>query len=104
MSCEVKQEEEAAGWGVMKRTQDAEVRLEKHTMFTHQREAGSLPTIPLFSPLQLHQCPSACFIRAAFPMTDSGVYWCETGLGETSDTVNITVSGEQEPRSHGAAG
>lgn len=69
---------------------------ETHFMFTHQREVGLLPTISLFSLLQLHQCPSACFIRAAFPITDSGVYWCETGLGETSDTVNITVSGERE--------
>lgn len=62
VSCE--EEEEEAGWRVMKRTMDGEVR----------------------------PCPSSCNITAAFPATDSGAYWCETGPGETSNTVNITVT------------
>lgn len=96
VSCEVTREEEAVGWGVMKRTQDAEVRLEvRLDAYTSQRRWFVTHNSP-FSLLQLHHCPSACFIRAAFPVTDSGVYWCETGLGETSESVNITVSGEQE--------
>ncbi|XP_044040158.1 basement membrane-specific heparan sulfate proteoglycan core protein-like isoform X1 [Siniperca chuatsi] len=62
------EEEELTGWRVMKRMKDGEVR----------------------------PCPSSCSITAAFPATDSGVYWCETGLGETSNTVNITVTGRLE--------
>ncbi|XP_074479623.1 low affinity immunoglobulin gamma Fc region receptor II-a-like isoform X2 [Sebastes fasciatus] len=66
VSCEEEEqrEEEEAGWRVMKRTEDGEVR----------------------------PCPSSCFITAAFPATDSGEYWCETGPGATSNTVNITVT------------
>lgn len=67
----------------------------RNTLLTHQREVGLFPTA-LLSVLQLHPYPSACFVRAAFPVTDSGVYWCETGPGQTSGAVNITVSGEQE--------
>ncbi|KAI3376038.1 hypothetical protein L3Q82_016571 [Scortum barcoo] len=58
------EEEEMAEWRVMKRTEDGEVG----------------------------PCPSSCSITAAYPATDSGVYWCETGPGETSNTVNITVT------------
>ncbi|XP_049423598.1 Fc receptor-like B isoform X5 [Epinephelus fuscoguttatus] len=66
VSCEGEEqsEEEVAGWRVMKRTEDGEVR----------------------------PCPSSCSITAAFPATDSGVYWCETGRGETSNSVNISVT------------
>ncbi|XP_078020079.1 uncharacterized protein LOC144459634 isoform X2 [Epinephelus lanceolatus] len=68
VSCEGEEqsEEEVAGWRVMKRTEDEEVR----------------------------PCPSSCSITAAFPATDSGVYWCETGRGETSDSVNISVTAD----------
>ncbi|XP_039996759.1 low affinity immunoglobulin gamma Fc region receptor II-c-like isoform X2 [Xiphias gladius] len=58
------EEEERAGWRVMKKTKNREV----------------LP------------CPFSCFISAAFPCTHSGVYWCETGPGTTTDTVNIVVT------------
>ncbi|XP_078020075.1 uncharacterized protein LOC144459633 isoform X2 [Epinephelus lanceolatus] len=68
VSCEGEEqsEEEVAGWRVMKRTEDGEVR----------------------------PCPSSCSITAAFPATDSGVYWCETGRGETSNSVNISVTAD----------
>ncbi|XP_029696650.1 uncharacterized protein [Takifugu rubripes] len=58
------QEQEVTGWTVMKRTKDGEVR----------------------------PCPASCVIIGAFPATDSGAYWCESGAGETSQTVNITVT------------
>nr|XP_046237055.1 uncharacterized protein LOC124054744 isoform X2 [Scatophagus argus] len=71
VSCEEDEEDEGrreedgpAGWRVMRRTRDGEV----------------------------HPCPLSCSISAAFPATDSGVYWCQTELGETSGGVNITVS------------
>ncbi|KAM4536727.1 low affinity immunoglobulin gamma Fc region receptor III-A-like [Odontesthes bonariensis] len=57
-------EEGVAGWRVMKRMTDREV----------------------------HPCQHPCTIRDAFPVTDSGEYWCETGLGATSSNVNITVT------------
>ncbi|XP_078020076.1 uncharacterized protein LOC144459633 isoform X3 [Epinephelus lanceolatus] len=41
---------------------------------------------------EVRPCPSSCSITAAFPATDSGVYWCETGRGETSNSVNISVT------------
>ncbi|KAM3591099.1 uncharacterized protein V6R79_022379 [Siganus canaliculatus] len=59
------EEAEGAGWRVMKRMTDGEV----------------------------FPCPSSCLISAAFPSTDTGEYWCQTGPGETSNTVNITVTG-----------
>ncbi|XP_038588254.1 low affinity immunoglobulin gamma Fc region receptor III-like isoform X2 [Micropterus salmoides] len=62
VSCE--EEEQTTKWSVMKMTEDREV----------------------------HQYPSSCSIIAAFPTTDTGQYWCKTGLGETSDPVNITVT------------
>ncbi|XP_076581120.1 uncharacterized protein LOC143317065 [Chaetodon auriga] len=70
VSCEEEEqreeeEEELTGWRVLKRMEDGEVQ----------------------------PCPHSCSIYTAFPATDSGVYWCESGLGETSDTINITVTG-----------
>ncbi|XP_026180331.1 low affinity immunoglobulin gamma Fc region receptor II-a-like isoform X2 [Mastacembelus armatus] len=62
--CEGGEQQEEENWRVVKRTEDGEVR----------------------------PCPPPCSVTAAFPATDSGVYWCETGLGETSNTVNITVT------------
>ncbi|KAM6894273.1 Fc receptor-like protein 5 [Lycodopsis pacificus] len=35
---------------------------------------------------------SRCFINGLHQL-DTGVYWCEFGAGECSDTVNITVTG-----------
>uniref|UniRef100_UPI003AABFEBF low affinity immunoglobulin gamma Fc region receptor III-A-like n=1 Tax=Centroberyx gerrardi TaxID=166262 RepID=UPI003AABFEBF len=70
LSCEEEEEqreeeEESAAWRVMKRMEDGEVE----------------------------SCRSStCSITDAYPSTDSGVYWCETGLGETSNSVNITVT------------
>ncbi|XP_067378820.1 high affinity immunoglobulin gamma Fc receptor I-like [Channa argus] len=66
LSCEEEEQEgeEADGWTVMKKMQDGEVI----------------------------KCTSPCSITAAFPATDSGVYWCEAGLEATSKTVNITVT------------
>ncbi|XP_071391195.1 low affinity immunoglobulin gamma Fc region receptor III-A-like isoform X2 [Centroberyx affinis] len=70
LSCEEEEEqreeeESSAAWTVMKRMEDGEVE----------------------------SCPSSsCSIMDAYPSTDSGVYWCETGLGETSNSVNITVT------------
>ncbi|XP_071315744.1 Fc receptor-like protein 5 isoform X2 [Trachinotus anak] len=61
---EQREEEEGEEWRVMKRMTDGEVR----------------------------PCPSSCSITHAFPATDSGVYWCENGLGTTGNTVNITVT------------
>ncbi|XP_034021055.1 low affinity immunoglobulin gamma Fc region receptor II-a-like [Thalassophryne amazonica] len=64
VSCEEEDEEESVGWTVMKKMEDGEVR----------------------------PCLSLCSITAAFPTTDSGLYWCETGLGLTSDAVIINVT------------
>ncbi|KAM9717522.1 low affinity immunoglobulin gamma Fc region receptor III-A-like [Menidia menidia] len=58
-------EGEPVGWTVMKRTVDGEV----------------------------HPCLPPCSVQAAFPSTDSGEHWCESGLGEKSNRVNITVTG-----------
>lgn len=56
-----------------------------------------LDVLPSFvthsSSLQVHPCPASCVVIGAFPATDSGAYWCETGAGQTSQTVNITVTG-----------
>ncbi|XP_053715860.1 uncharacterized protein LOC128755834 isoform X2 [Synchiropus splendidus] len=41
---------------------------------------------------KFHVCPAPCLIPSAFPATDSGVYWCDTGLQQTSCSVNITVT------------
>lgn len=49
------------------------------------------------SSLQVRPCPASCVINGAFPATDSGAYWCESGAGETSSTVNITVTGTTKP-------
>ncbi|XP_041821255.1 Fc receptor-like protein 5 [Chelmon rostratus] len=67
VSCnkEGEEEEEMTGWRVMKSMEDGEVQ----------------------------SCPPPCSISTAFPATDSGSYWCETARGETSNTVNITVTG-----------
>ncbi|XP_051251153.1 uncharacterized protein LOC127360712 isoform X4 [Dicentrarchus labrax] len=35
---------------------------------------------------------SHCIIRSVY-VEDSGEYWCETGDGKKSDTVNVTVTG-----------
>ncbi|XP_072232074.1 low affinity immunoglobulin gamma Fc region receptor II-a-like isoform X2 [Leuresthes tenuis] len=65
VSCDGENGKEAvAGWRVMKRMTDREV----------------------------HPCQQPCTIRDAFPVTDSGEYWCESGLGATSSNVNITVT------------
>ncbi|XP_044198112.1 low affinity immunoglobulin gamma Fc region receptor II-a-like [Thunnus albacares] len=58
------EEEEMTEWRVMKRMEDGEV----------------------------HPCPLSCSVIAAFPATDSGVYWCETGVGASSSAINITVT------------
>ncbi|XP_023286634.1 low affinity immunoglobulin gamma Fc region receptor II-b-like [Seriola lalandi dorsalis] len=34
---------------------------------------------------------SDCFIEEAYPM-DAGVYWCESGAGACSNTINISVT------------
>ncbi|KAG7232696.1 hypothetical protein INR49_008216 [Caranx melampygus] len=60
-------EGETAQWRVMKRTADGE----------------------------MSSCPSPCSVGHAFPSTDSGAYWCESGLGNSSSsssTVNVTVT------------
>uniref|UniRef100_UPI0037E75917 high affinity immunoglobulin gamma Fc receptor I-like n=1 Tax=Semicossyphus pulcher TaxID=241346 RepID=UPI0037E75917 len=64
--CEEEKEEHVTGWRVMKRTKNGKV----------------LP------------CPFACYISAAFPFTDSGEYWCESGQGATSISVNISVTAD----------
>ncbi|XP_019961750.2 low affinity immunoglobulin gamma Fc region receptor II-like [Paralichthys olivaceus] len=51
-------------WTVMKRTDDGEVC----------------------------PCPSPCFITAAFPATDSGVYWCQRDVRSSRVNVTITVT------------
>ncbi|XP_034532775.1 high affinity immunoglobulin gamma Fc receptor I-like [Notolabrus celidotus] len=63
VSCEDEEKEQVTGWKVMKRMMDGEV----------------------------HPCPS-CSISAAFPFTDSGEYWCQSGQGATSNSVNISVT------------
>lgn len=35
---------------------------------------------------------SACIIRKTYP-SDSGVYWCQSGHGEMSNGINITITG-----------
>ncbi|XP_059210472.1 low affinity immunoglobulin gamma Fc region receptor II-a-like [Centropristis striata] len=62
---EEEEEEEETAWTVMKRMQDGEVR----------------------------PCSSSCSVSAAFPATDSGEYWCQSGTTGTSNSVNITVTG-----------
>ncbi|KAG7496834.1 low affinity immunoglobulin gamma Fc region receptor II-a-like [Solea senegalensis] len=63
-SKEEKREEEEEEWTVMRRMLDGEVG----------------------------PCPSPCSVTAAFPSTDSGLYWCQTGTGRNSTSVNITVT------------
>lgn len=75
-------DEEDAGWGGKQHVTTASTP--KRLFFF----------LPINAPWQVHPCPSSCSIQAAFPATDSGAYWCETGLGETSDMFNITVTGE----------
>lgn len=49
-----------------------------------------------FTLLQVHHCPLPCSITTAYPFTDSGAYWCESGLGAASSPINISVTGRLE--------
>lgn len=91
------QEQEVAGWTVMKRTKDGEVGPAPHPpppaltrVLTH------LPS------LQVGPCGPACVVAAAFPATDSGEYWCEGGAGATSNPVSVSVTGTSRQVGGGA--
>ncbi|XP_068449765.1 low affinity immunoglobulin gamma Fc region receptor III-like [Clinocottus analis] len=68
LSCE---EDESSGWTVMRTT----TRGTRDQCSYWGKAAGS-----------------SCEIRYMVPL-DSGVYWCESTEGETSTTINITVTG-----------
>ncbi|XP_029932681.1 sialoadhesin-like [Myripristis murdjan] len=68
LSCE----EDSAGWTVKRNTTT-------ETMTECGRTWGTLTA-------------SSCRIRYTFP-SDTGVYWCESREGATSNTANITVTG-----------
>ncbi|XP_008299726.1 high affinity immunoglobulin gamma Fc receptor I-like [Stegastes partitus] len=71
LSCE--QQGSSSGWTVMRNT----------SINVNQKCPTYGTEIPEFG----------CVIDDLFP-SDSGVYWCESGAGECSDTVSITVTAD----------
>lgn len=65
----------ATGWTVRRKTPEGGVR-------TCSSSWGSLSS----------SSSSSCTVSNIYP-TDSGVYWCESTDGKTSNAVNITITG-----------
>lgn len=88
------QEEDATGWTVMKRMTDGEVGPALKPL--SRQGSTHNPS------LQVGACGPSCVVVAAFPATDSGQYWCESGTGSSS-AVNISVTGTSKQSGDPAA-